>query len=493
MLLHVQICTLILLLCHQTVDTFEIEHTIWKFRAKSIPDPNKSTYRENYIDVETQKFNTSFQNLSFCFRFLLKTLFTQCLFHEGSIHIEFRPIERYGFLSINEIYHMFQVPFDIIPKVWYHICVVYNVGGLQNDSKLSIALNNVIILNKYLTTDLSTPIYLQRNYWRIGYCKEANWIISPLNVIFRGKITDFNVWSSPLSTNQVLYFTKDCKDIAKIEGSLPDIISWNSITIANQGRNFEEERMELPSLCKTHKKYITIHFTKGFDFDEAKLRCKQLGGSMPFPKTRTDIDALIELGNITINDCNRYWIPIKQQQSQFEQEEYKWIYEKNETFFELVEYLPWRLGEPNGLDIEQCIVVDLRTGLYSDVMCKPIDQSKYCFFCSFPGMTHFIVRGLPESNEINSHFAFVAEAQKAYIHRSYLVKLEGYLDYDIKWNKGPNYWFIETPTGKKVAELSDYGSSPFGKKEWNISNTRGGNSTILKLSMVSIQYVTYSK
>ena len=119
-------------------------------------------------------------------------------------------------------------------------------------------------------------------------------------------------------------------------------------------------------------------------------------------------------------------------------------------------------------------------------MCKPIDQSKYCLFCSFTGKIHFILRGLPESNEINSHYVFMAGRQKLYkTSKSYSVKLEGYLDYDMKWNKEPDYWYIEAPTNMKIASLRGYGSSPFGKKEWNMSINGGSSSTILKLSIVS--------
>ena len=467
----------------------EMYDRVWKFNTDTILDVNVSTYGENYVDVQTQKHNISLKSISFCFRFTFKTLYTQCLFHEGAVHIQFRPTQRHGFLSINEIYHMFKVPFDSIPKLWYHVCVTYNGDG-RKGSQILMTLNNLVVINKFLENfeDYSMEVFIQRRTWQIGYCRDANWIISPLNVIFRGNVVDFNVWSRPLDLNEMLQFTSDCKDVVgnkmnKSERS--DLIIWSDVKIVRRGLNTKLEDRNLPqftSLCKNNEQSHTLAFVEGYDFSDAELRCTTLGGSMPYPKRQNHLENLIKLGHATIEECNRYWLPIKQHHIQGRKEKYEWIYEKNQSS-ELVDYLPWRLGEPNGLDIEQCIVVDLRTGLYSDVMCNPTDESKYCFFCSFTGLVHFILRGLPKSCAINDHYVFIPQKQNKYTNRSYSLKLDGYLDYDIKWNRNSKFWHIETPSNNEIAVLNDYNGSPFGKKMWNMSSNCGG-STLLKLSMV---------
>ena len=117
-----------------------------------------------------------------------------------------------------------------------------------------------------------------------------------------------------------------------------------------------------------------------------------------------EIEDLISFANnsrlhksgVALKECSTYWLPITQQKQENNDEMYSWIHHKfnhpNKKEGKEVKFLPWELGQPNGLEFQQCVVMAPKTQLYYDVDCK----ETHCFFCSVCKQLHFFLRGLSE-------------------------------------------------------------------------------------------------
>ena len=120
-----------------------------------------------------------------------------------------------------------------------------------------------------------------------------------------------------------------------------------------------------------------------YNFEHAFEICRRLGGSMPLPATVDDTKALVEIANNTSNtDCKYAWLPIVQSGKADKEGNYDWVHHQSGNGAnEKVAYLPWGLGQPNGLDRQRCVIVIFRTEpYYDDSQCS---RRERCWHCSF--------------------------------------------------------------------------------------------------------------
>ena len=239
-------------------------------------------------------------------------------------------------------------------------------------------------------------------------------------------------------------------------------------------------------------------------FVEAALTCHQLGGMMPLPRSHEELEALTAFINESLSiggkqRCQTYWLPIVQKEgTKVDKEEYEWahyqfningknINEKNK----LIRYLPWKLGQPNGLEFQQCVVMAPKNQLYYDVDCKEI----HCFVCSVCNQLHFTLRGLSNGlskgadnrHGIDSRYIYISEFQD-----NEEIQLEGYYDHKINLNKDANQWEIVSVDNGTVGTLATQQHYPFGKHIWTINSSRifGQDKTIIKKQSLKLSLVS---
>ena len=515
---------------------------LYRFDTKPIRgEGEKDSFEENYIDINVIKPGISFKSISYCLRIAPKDLFSQCVFYEEGVKFIFIDQNKsFGFLFFHGIHYIFKFPEEItiVPEQWYHVCVSYENKNIAK-SHIKMYFDGMSLIDKEIHSPNHSTVFNLKPTWRLGYCKES--LLDPTVEITRGSIRDFSAWSRALTNDEMLTFTKDCsidKERAKLK---PDVIEWNTMQINETGRNVrveytsfkQKDRVIFKSNCKdqieqkqektksrkTHlfpvcnEDLVNLKFTNKMTFEEATLTCHQLGGMMPLPRNLEEVEDLTALANESrrnngftdedsgMLECSTYWLPIKQKREKhLMEQEYLWIHNQfNDINIngksggkKSVNFLPWELGQPNGLEFQQCVVMAPKTQLYYDVDCK----ETHCFFCSVCKQLHFFLRGLSEGlskgddnrNGIDSRYIYIPKFDD---EKSNEIQLEGYYDHKINLNKDINQWEISRVDNGSVGSLSTEQHYPFGKHIWNVNNSRiFGDSTaiskkeVLKLSLV---------
>lgn len=146
--------------------------------------------------------------------------------------------------------------------------------------------------------------------------------------------------------------------------------------------------------------------------------------------------------------------------------------------------IDWDKDEPNGNDLQKCIIRWSLTNKDSDFSCS----AENCFVCYFNEDTHFKIRGLPINSSIHSDFLLVSA-----ISFNGHVVFKGYQDYLILYDMTQGSWNIyaadDLPFGSSLnvskVKASTFSNSPVGIKEWIILD-EGNQTGILTLKFTSV-------
>jgi len=134
--------------------------------------------------------------------------------------------------------------------------------------------------------------------------------------------------------------------------------------------------------------------------------CRQLHGTLPLPdknKNLTETFGLL-LQQIPPECDGRFWIPIRQSpdnQSRFEiltwilwvyfsTVHFRWFKADDEKLSHEVHHLEWGYGQPNGHNLQPCVIYESRVGGYDDEEC----MLKICPSCQFNLDVHFTLKGI---------------------------------------------------------------------------------------------------
>ena len=78
---------------------------------------------------------------------------------------------------------------------------------------------------------------------------------------------------------------------------------------------------------------------------------------------------------------------------------------------EVLENISWKVGQPNGMDVQQCTYSIV--GAESDQIFDGSCWENYCFMCSFPTSLGqpkpLTLRGLPENTVIDQYFSIMLD------------------------------------------------------------------------------------
>ena len=153
----------------------------------------------------------------------------------------------------------------------------------------------------------------------------------------------------------------------------------------------------------------------------------------------------------------------------------------------------WKPGQPNGLDLQQCILFDASTGEFDDESCS----FKRCFICKWLREPVFFLRGLCKNSEIDEKYVLLPDV--TYDDNLFFL---GFGDYNILYCKAMNSWLIVKdqmddlikPDGTKepsniigAFQPKKYGNQlPIGKHKWNITTAECDGMVPLKLTAVCL-------
>ena len=534
---------IILYLCCSTTIAFSnntravTEHKVWRFESKPVRNKENDVSEENYIDVQLKKHGTPFQSITYCLRIAPKDLYSHCVFYEDGIKFIFIDESKfYGFLYFQGIYHIFKLKskITIIPEQWYHVCVSYEHKDVKK-AHIKMYFDGILLIDKPVENHNKSEPFILSPIWKLGTCKAS--LLDPTVETTRGRIRDFSLWSRALSDAEMLTFTRDCSTDDKNSDLKPDVLEWNTMQVNQSGLDVNLEYLSFkrkekllfsasckttaskPTKAKTHKKgmfsiceddFINVQFTKKMQFDEAALTCQQLGGRMPLPNKFQDFEQilpfvtpikLINNTNLTVVEpeetCQTHWLPISQGNRNQGSDVYEWThYRFDQQEGKVVRFLPWELGQPNGLEFQQCVVMGTESKLYYDVDCK----ESHCFFCSLCKQLHFTLRGLSDSiskgednrNGIDSRYIYIPKTLQ-----NDKIDLEGYYDHKISAEPDTGRWEIIRVDAGTVGTLATENPYPFGKNVWKLNTTKtSGNietttKETLKLSLVSNHMILY--
>ena len=501
---------------------------LFMFTTDLNPSPRHSTFKESFVDLKVNApASGDVYSFSYCFRFELSTLNYQCLFYEGHPDIKFNfpePQRNYGFVHVHGHSYIYKLPNNLsfLPRVWYHVCVSHDMNKTSKKMTLNAYFNGANVINEMIDKNETDP-FIFPTTWRLGFCKKyltEQKVQNPLSTIFRGGISDFNMWSIALSDAQMTGFTQSCSRPGISGFPAADIIDWESACVAAKGANAEQESASW--ICADHAQ-STLIFKPNIVHEEAMLWCEQLGGSIPLLKNTNEISTTAEFLKVGINrtraqQCEHFWMPIMQREestgdkgrstakeaggqsdsghdrkrrsvtaetvseSSSTSKSYIWTeYYKNKDIS--VPFAPWDDGQPDGMEFQACVTLDISSKGYHDKSCAAVSQ---CSYCDFSGPSHFYLRGLPNMGPLRLDTEYVFVPHGTMVGADH-ISIAGYIDQFIEYDNKQRTWKIISGLKGSLARLRGFGSvSPFGRKTWIYDKPNGGKQAELELKLTKV-------
>ena len=344
---------------------------------------------------------------------------------------------------------------------------------------------------------LEDPRLVLESWLSVGISERYN---DPLKAILRGIITDFNMWSTAYTKDELLSFTTKCKSFSE-NG---DIIAWSRVGTSAKGENAKliqiqkEKACDIQTTSGADKSIVVL--PKKLPYDSAKQLCLNLGGMFPLPTSTEQLGMWMSLisdenkndseGNDVIADTcsNTFWMPIRQNGKNPDTGEYIWS-EEITSERKPASFLPWEFSQPNGLEIQQCVTLTINKKQIGDSRCL----DSYCFLCEFDGSVEFHIHGLPDTSPIDHNYLFLPKLQTG----SGLTFV-GFRQYQIDWMYSGNAWNISDRSDLQnpvaIFNVSHH-NYPIGKQNWFLRPDvtqlpDGRNITPLKLSKVTMKILS---
>jgi len=340
----------------------------------------------------------------------------------------------------------------------FPICVVYEASEMS----LNITIGGELVLS--LTESGSQ--YISHDVFKLGGTST-----------FSGHITDFNVWSRPLSAEEVKKYQHDCKvDVSKI--LKPDIVSWPNINLTNQTTKNKIIILQRNKICDNqlvNKSDVILIFPYEATYDAAVKKCKTMNVEMPPFESDYGLYKMLYIDKVIKMEPNcreKIWLSALLTNTS--------VVLKNNT---------QNLTVNSTEIIKVCQVLDLILNSYNFEDCNGLS----CFSCQFPtNRLSFTLKGL--CPELHDTKYFLAQ-ENVLADQMVLSGVTGltnvvYDSYAKEWN------VILLKENKTIGMRKDTGTIlPFGLQTWtlayNCEATVRNLQAELKLSNVSLISLYY--
>jgi hypothetical protein len=299
------------------------------------------------------------------------------------------------------------------------------------------------------------------------------WKTTKLNR-FSGQLSDINIWSKPISFDNLVLFTGECQS-TKALGLQPDLLDWSKTIIDNKSTEFVniQKTQRKDSICRTGHGYELKLMHYKSSYTEATHLCNAYGGKLIAPINDMEVDIIKDelFNNINIighlGDRFKIWTGILKSPND------SWV----RAYDYVVAKFPWEPGQPNGLDLQQClgglVIKAKHTLVFGDDYCL----ENYYVLCQLPATLKFKLRGeLPEllgaERDFSSH-ASDDTGQK-------VDTFQGYTNHKIE--RIDNQWaLVQVQDSTDIVLATLKANNVLGLKNWSYNN----KSYEMKFSQVS--------
>ena len=272
-------------------------------------------------------------------------------------------------LQINTVWiKIREVPF-YWTNFWIHVCIYVdtlsdNVSiSLNGEQPLSYIVPGLSLVE---TKDLQGRLY-------IGLSEHDK---KPQRQ-FEGQVANMNLLSAMDSRGIQNMSANLCGVVGDIVN--PDV-QWENVGLVKEKVGKESD------ICNRNQTY-TVAFSARVNWNEAVQICDKLGGgNLTEAMNKRNLDEIISLFETMNSSCKHVWTPLVDEELEGEF--------KSSVTSQLVSYLPWKEGQPDGGDTCNHVNINMDTKLYHDTSRTFLN----CFVCDLYKATVFFLLGVCETS-----------------------------------------------------------------------------------------------
>ena len=252
---------------------------------------------------------------------------------------------------------------------WQHICLDVDITAKTLTSSVNGRKNVTVDVEDMLT---NKPDFLE-NKLVLGITEDP--VKGPLQ--FHGSVVNINIHHNITGKSVEKMSANPCQFSAS-----GDFMAWSDVAWEKTGDNVREMEMEDKTVCDKNKT-VNVPLAGKMKWHDAKQTCEKLGHGN-ITETNNEIYLLTFVDWFETNkDCTDIWTP-------FTDEEDEGVY-INSNNGNVVDYLPWMAGQPNGGSLQNYIAIYIIKHI--PMFLDDPDKSTHCVSCSVDVLTMFTLWG----------------------------------------------------------------------------------------------------
>lgn len=333
--------------------------------SKALPNVNPVDYRT--VNIQLNDYNPVSKGYTVCLRFKFTTWNRKTLIESNNIILGLLDYkDGTGFYRNGATRHSFSFKDHLIisPLAWNSMCMLYNAADLL----MKVTANGNLIFS---ATE-SNKVEFTLSGLRIMLGEEG----------FSGQIADLNIWSRPLTMDEVQEYSLNCTTDLALK-SIPEFLVWSKVDIVP--KNINTSMISRDKFCmdldnvKGETVLQPISGQISSTYAAAYQRCKDLNGAMPIPKNEAELRSLKfqMTQNAVVTKCfSNYWVPVKRSIK----DESKWIRDILGVTTEMeFTFEPWKKKNLTKTELPQsCLFFDLKNKEFNEAVCT---KDVVCSLC----------------------------------------------------------------------------------------------------------------
>ena len=421
------------------------------------------------VNLTTTLNNVPVKNVSVCLMVNIQSWSSAIkLFRTKTFSVSLQPFDKgFGYFyhtkddkTTNSVSFPWARVWSVSSKSWNSVCLTYNAA---------VRLLSVFVNGHQVRAAILSKADAIENF-------DLSSVILANNHSFTGRITGFNAWSWPLTTEEILGFASG-KNSALV--TRPDLFDWKNLGDVRLRRNCTKWIEVDPANLALHNARARnpeiVSTSPNLNYEEAFRVCKRLNAEMFYPKSVKHLDLTRNLTSKEIFEAcgNKSWVPFRKVETQFC---------NNLSKAGAVTFEPW--GKEDTDREGDCAYFDFSANKFFETECT----DRLCALCQVSqDRLTFSLRSdcqeLWDSNEVSSHY-FMSQPQPG------LFLFSGQNGKTLLSSKTKTIWafehYIYATNLSQVAELQnkDVGEM-FGLRNWNVRLCGERSSALKKFTNVS--------
>ena len=397
------------------------------------------------------------------------------------------------------------------PGIWSHICMSYDSDkrhfAMVHNGKIEVNYTNAPLafeVHDGFPKSAFTPVsrapggIWSSPFWNCTPKPNLDWIepcedeekplmrnrgriFLAMNHHFAGYLTDSNLWSRPLTIDEMIDWTT-CKSFEKGNLQPWNREDWRPTVVDENGDPaivHDEVLVDTAAFCSSpspNGKTYTIFADDIYTHDNAMLLCRQFGGDMAHTTTLEE-DQIVRNFLQDVRDKSSLWYEItdKNYWYRYRDDEIEGVWDDPVTGFiasfmncpddpsECYSVIPWELNhQPEGGPAENCCLTRFyreQDASTYDITCAQEDVSVICEGIS----TEIKLRGLCPISNIGKKYLMSPDP----LEKRRFFK--GYTGWTLKYEN--NIWSISNERNPEISvEYRESMHYPMGRKSWKVTN-----------------------